>query len=313
MFIEPFPLQDLMPLQNKLNSTLAGVARNFFMISEESLPYYVTVRSAGIKVSSKGRNDDNERFKVPFKVEFAIDTIKKYETPVSNYSDFLCLGRVNQVLKRWECINRNILNLRDSKETGKELVKAEYDIPSPGTYAVIFRPRMTPNLFTIGNCGWICRNKKLMIAICFIILPMLCILMCLCWNYLLLKWKAKEKEEEALQRREKLKQMEVLTAGFKGESLKEKMAENMLYHQNPLQGKSIQELDDINRLNNMIERMERDLGEINQVKKELLAKTKRQIQKITVIRDNIENLGTNRFDQDIGIAYNPSGNYVEGY
>jgi len=280
------------------------------MISEEKMPYYITIRSAAIKVTSHGRNDDSEYFKVPFKVEFAIDTIKKHQIPVTKYSDFLCLGRVNLQLKKWECVNRKILNLRDT-EGGTELLKAEYDIIGPGIYAVIFRPRMTPNLLTNSYCGLVCRNKKTIIAICFIILPIICILCCLCWKYLLLKWEAADREAEAEQRRQKLIEMEQMTVGFKGESLEEKMAENMMYHQNPLQGKSQKDLDDINRLNNMIERMERDLREINQVKKDLLAKTKRQIQKISVIRDNIENLGTNRFDQEIGIDYNPTGNYLD--
>jgi len=158
-----------------------------------------------------------------------------------------------------------------------ELLRAEYNIAAPGIYAVIFRPRMTPNLISQSYCGLICRNKKLIIALCFVILPLIIVLICMCWKYMLLRWEAKEQEEEAIQRRTKLMEMEDMTVGFKGEKLGEKMAENMMYNQNPLQGKSIAELDDINRLNNMIERMERDVGEINQVKKDLLAKTKRQI------------------------------------
>jgi hypothetical protein len=310
MMIEPYGLDNLVNIVNQLNSTLAGVARNFFMISEEKIPAYMTIRSAAIKVSSNGRNDENEYFKNPFKVEFAIDTIKKHQIPITNYSNFLCLGRVNLKLKTWECVSRKILNLRDTIG-GTELLKAEYDIIGPGIYAVIFRPRMTPNLLTISFCGLVCRNKKLIIALCFIILPIICILCCLCWKYLLLNWEAEDREAEAQQRRKKLVEMEQMTVGFKGESMEEKMAENMLYQQNPLQGKSQKDLDDINRLNNMIERMERDLREINQVKKDLLAKTKRQIQKISVIRDNIENLGRNRFDQELGIDYNPTGNYTD--
>jgi len=145
--VEAIALHDLTHLENRLNTTLAGVARDFFMISEETLPYYVTIRSAALKVSSKGRNDDNEFFKVPFNIEFAIDSIKKHQVPVSNYADFLCLGRVNHLLHTWECISRKILN-RKKNTLGVELLKAEYNIPGPGTYAVIFRPRMTPNLYT---------------------------------------------------------------------------------------------------------------------------------------------------------------------
>lgn len=312
ILVEPVALHDLMGIENQLNSTLAGVARDFFMLSEEKLPYFVTIRSAAIKVSSVGRNDDNDYFRVPFNIEFSIDSIKKHQVPISNYEDFICLGRVRPQLNNWECTSRKILNLPVG-QTGVELLRAEYNIAAPGIYAVIFRPRMTPNLLSQSYCGLICRNKKLIIALCFVILPLIIVLICMCWKYMLLRWEAKEQEEEALQRRSKLMEMEDMTVGFKGEKLGEKMAENMMYNQNPLQGKSIAELDDINRLNNMIERMERDVGEINQVKKDLLAKTKRQIQKISLVKDNIENLGTNRFDQDFGIEYQPKGNYTDGF
>ena len=310
MVIEPYGLDRLQNLTNELNSTLAEVSRNFFMIAEFNLPYFVTIRSAAIKVSTKGRFDDNAPFKVPFIVQFAIDTIKKHEIAISNYEDYLCLAKVIHYDNRWECVSRNILNLEYTNDMRLLLSNAAYNVPGPGIYAVIFRPRMTPGLITDQFCGLVCKNRRLVIFICFVILPILMIIACMCWKYVLLKWESEEREAEAIQRREKLIQMEKLTAGFKGQSLKEKMAENMQYHQNPLQGKSEKELDDVNKLNNMIERMERDIMEINDVKKDLLAKTKRQIQKITVIRDNIENLGTNRFDQEIGIDYNPKGNYT---
>lgn len=216
--IEAMALHDLMHLENRLNSTLAGVARDFFMISEEVMPYFITIRSPAIKVTSTGRNDDNEYFKVPFNIEFAIDSIKKHQVPVSNYADFLCLGRVNYLLKSWECISRRILN-RKEDSLGVELLKAEYNIPAPGTYAVIFRPRMTPNLITQSYCGMICRNKKLIIALCFVILPLIVVLLCMCWKYLILTWEAKEQEAEAIQRRNKLIEMEDMTVGFKGESI----------------------------------------------------------------------------------------------
>ena len=107
---------------------------------------------------------------------------------------------------------------------------------------------MTPNLISQSYCGLICRNKKLIIALCFVILPLIIVLICMCWKYMLLRWEAKEQEEEAQQRRNKLMEMEDMTVGFKGEKLGEKMADNMMYNQNPLQGKSIAELDDITKL-----------------------------------------------------------------
>jgi len=55
-------------------------------------------------------------------------------------------------------------------------------------------------------------------------------LLCMCWKYILLTWDAKEQEAAALQRRNKLIEMEDMTVGFKGEKLGEKMAENMMYN-----------------------------------------------------------------------------------
>lgn len=51
--------------------------------------------------------------------------------------------------------------------------------------------------------------------------------------------------------------------------------------------------------------MEEDIKEINEVKKALLEKTKRQIKRLGQLRDDIENLGTNRYNQQFGIDYEP--------
>lgn len=122
---------------------------------------------------------------------------------------------------------------------------------------------------------------------------------------MLLSYEAKDKEEEAFFTREKLTQLETVTAGFRGQSIREKIEEEMVYQQNPLQRIDWKEFDDVNKLHKMIERMELDVKEINEVKKELLEKTKRQIKKLSQIRDDIENLGTNRYNQDFGIEYEP--------
>ena len=55
----------------------------------------------------------------------------------------------------------------------------------------------------------------------------------------------------------------------------------------------------------MVERMERDKAEIDDVKKVLLDKTRRHIKRIAKIKDDIANLGTNRFDKELGTFYQP--------
>lgn len=86
MFIEPVSLGDLRLVQNTLNSTLAAVVKQFYMISEEVIPYHITVRSSGFKVSTEGRWDDFEVFKTPISVRVSINSIRRGENPVSNLS-----------------------------------------------------------------------------------------------------------------------------------------------------------------------------------------------------------------------------------
>ena len=62
------------------------MARDFFLITENTLPYYVTLRSTAINITSSGRFDNNEYFNEPLIVEFMINSIKKHETPISDMS-----------------------------------------------------------------------------------------------------------------------------------------------------------------------------------------------------------------------------------
>lgn len=246
-----------------------------------------------------------------------MDQIKKHEANVRNLEDYLCLGRAEFKTGEtgpgiWKCVNRNIKNLQANALHSVTINKLEYDIPRPGIYAVLFVPRMTPNLMKAAYCGMVCKHKKLMVAIAFIILPVILGILVAIWKYIMLYYTMKDKERESEFSRTKFKELETVTANFKGQSLKEKLAETMDFQQNPLQGKTVKDLGDINKLNNVIEVMELDLRELNDVKKKLLAKTKKQIKKIGVVRDDIENLGTNRFEEDIGIEYQPKGNYTLG-
>lgn len=306
--IEPVSLDYLRTVDNKLNQTLGGVARGFYEISEFNLPLHITLRSSAVNITSYGRFDDNDYFYLPFSVFFTIDLIKKRGSSVSDLKNYICLGRINNRDNSWNCMSRKIKNLPDGYE-GITNNKFQYDIMGPGIYAVIFLPALTDNLRLKENCGLLCRYKQYVITFAFIILPIMLIVGTVIFKYFMLRFRQAESEKETGFTREKLKEMEKVTAAFKGQSLKEKLEDNMEYMQNPLQGKTIEDLDDINKLNSVIQVMEMDLREIDDVKKKLLAKTKKQVQRIGVLRDDIENLATNRFDQDIGLEYQPTGNY----
>ena len=63
--------------------------------------------------------------------------------------------------------------------------------------------------------------------------------------------------------------------------------------------------DEVSRLQKTVERLERDKAEIEYVKQVLLDKTRRHVKRIQKIRDDIKVLGTNRFDKQFGLLYNP--------
>lgn len=143
MTILPVSMGDMRLINNVLNSTLAGVVKAFFLITEEVIPSYITLRSSPFKIVTHGRHDDNEYFKTPISIEVQINPIKRNQNHVFNLSNYLCLGRVVQANRTWTCVSRNIRNeAQDESQEANGLSQLKYDIPGPGTYAVIFRPRM---------------------------------------------------------------------------------------------------------------------------------------------------------------------------
>lgn len=86
LFIEPISLDELRQVQNTMNQTLAAVVKDFYLVSQETIPYQITIRSTGFKLSSVGRLDDGDYFKSPITVRFSINSIRKGENSVSNLS-----------------------------------------------------------------------------------------------------------------------------------------------------------------------------------------------------------------------------------
>lgn len=305
MLVEPVSLGQLRDITNRLNSTLAGVVKDFYMIAEEDIPYQITIRSTAFKIQTVGRLDDNEYFKVPIIAEMSINSIRKITSSVSNISNYICLGRVIEANKSWTCVSRNIRNEADFADRNEVATKLRYDIPGPGTYAVILRPRMTPELLKSSFCGLICQNKRLFVTFIFITLPIIFSMFYFCWKVYLLHRQRIENEEEAQNARERLMQMETLTVDFKGQSLREKLEEGLQFKQNPLQSDLVKDLEKATELQKTVERLCRDLDEIKQVKLTLYEKTRKHVKRIAKIKDDIRILGTNRYDREFNILHDP--------
>ncbi len=86
MDFEPVSLGELRLIKNNLNTTLAGVIKDFYMIAEENIPYHITLRSTAIRISTKGRHDDHEYFRMHIGLKIQINSIRRGENPVSNLS-----------------------------------------------------------------------------------------------------------------------------------------------------------------------------------------------------------------------------------
>jgi hypothetical protein len=86
MDFEPVSLGELRLIKNNLNTTLAGVIKDFYMIAEENIPYHITLRSTAIRISTKGRHDDHEYFRMRIGLKIQINSIRRGENPVSNLS-----------------------------------------------------------------------------------------------------------------------------------------------------------------------------------------------------------------------------------
>lgn len=100
----------------------------------------------------------------------------------------------------------------------------------------------TPDLYKEAHCGLICQNKRQVITFIFITFPILAGLVCFCWKTYLLSIERAEMKESARNAKERLMQLETVTADFKGQSLREKLEENMQFKQNPLSVDKINEV-----------------------------------------------------------------------
>lgn len=99
---------------------------------------------------------------------------------------------------------------------------------------------------------------------------MLGMLVCFCWRIYLLSIERQEKKEAARNAQDRLSQLETVTADFKGQSLKEKLQDNMQFRQNPLVSDLIKDVGTLFLLQTKYlhsRKLSKDLKEIRPSKK----------------------------------------------
>lgn len=88
----------------------------------------------------------------------------------------------------------------------------------------------------------ICQRKREVITYGFFFLPLICVLVGFCWRVYMLSIERVEMKEASKNAQERLQQLETVTADFKGQSLKEKLQDNMQFRQNPLVSDQIKDV-----------------------------------------------------------------------
>jgi hypothetical protein len=117
------------------------------------LPLTNTLYSVPVKISTKGRLDDNEMFNSPVFTLFTLNSElvvdpSQYRERKSDekrnifyFKKVYCLAYVNN--GEWTCVNRNMIEINESvtaKMPSNRRTTLGYSVPFPGTFAVIFKP-----------------------------------------------------------------------------------------------------------------------------------------------------------------------------
>jgi hypothetical protein len=166
--------------KNEFDETMENVIQKFYKTSGKSLSYDMTIRSSIVEISSKGRFDNNEYFLKPPKIYFNYNEISSQGKILEKEAlkDLICLGQL--IDNKWFCASRVIKDLFKNATTSiSKKPMISYQIPGPGTYSVIFKPR-TVSLQSNqtkqeseenNNCGTLCRNQRSIIIGLFLGLP----------------------------------------------------------------------------------------------------------------------------------------------
>lgn len=153
-------------IKNKISQTDAWLTKSWFKkdIINNELSNYHSMMSAAVKISTKGRFDDKERFNKPMEIEFIINNMFltnewssnkiDQETFITYWNMTICLAYKDTYKKEWVCINRSPVDInKPNPKVGKPNethAGITYKIGFPGTYAVIYQPVPNFALKVIG-------------------------------------------------------------------------------------------------------------------------------------------------------------------
>ena len=180
---EPVPFSDYEDstiLYDKIDLDVELLTSNIFAKEFSSLQPYEFVRSSVFKYNIENFEYNHLPYKSPPNVQIRFTRLNGYpkiedssengdnedlkdkeERESKLLEEIYCLGYYDIKQKKWFCISRKIVN-----SSGQLL---EYKLPMAGIYGIIYYPRTTDE--DTGPCSFICQNKKALLSMILLVLP----------------------------------------------------------------------------------------------------------------------------------------------
>lgn len=231
-------------VENQLDKKGFTRIKNFYLIDtmvdsdgniSYDLPLDVSIRSAIIDISTKGRFDDNEAFGSSQSVNFRFNRLQKDEIEIDDQMEMLCLAIINDNNK-WQCVSRKTKGSANKLKTlGQKTLS--FNINKPGKYAIILNPK--PIVLDKFNMPWPCyglwhRSKFNIFMGMFFVLPVLIIGMSICGDLFKLAHDSNDVATDKENIVEKKRRLEDVIVDFVGQKIEEKVEIGVNYYVNPM-------------------------------------------------------------------------------
>lgn len=69
-------MNDFKTVNNKLSEEGIIITHSFYKVSDQTLPFYLTIRSPVVNVETRGRFDNNDYFNSPMNILFAYNELR---------------------------------------------------------------------------------------------------------------------------------------------------------------------------------------------------------------------------------------------
>ena len=297
LWAETVPFNQLKDTHNLMNRTHFIQMQDYYNILPPAGEYgvidyfsgiYLSVRSAVIKLTTKGRVDENDMFGHPVQVSFKVDQVRIQGVLPEFASKQLCLGKLNTKTNNWTCSNRNKPKglLLDTLK----LSQMKFDVYQPGIYAIILRPIYAPKQKPDAYEGLLKLQKTPVICIIFLWLPIGVILMGLIGDVVEFEVKCKDIKDDRKFLREQVDRMGDVTADFVGQKLSEKIDEGIEYSINPVHASQGLDVKQVQEINLALEKIEEEKESMDSKRKKLFTKISTKNKKITELRSMIADL-----------------------